>query len=850
MSGAAKKYKPEMTPKAEMDVELFNRLKFLLLELRNISPFFGILATEMWIAGPSKTVPTIGVSESGVVVYNEEFMNALTPGERVAVFVHEALHVSLDYWKRFRGRNWPLANKAHDFAINDIIKKSMSDLKIVRKGGKDVYDLEVRLPAGGLWDEKYDKMSAEEIYNILFDGVAKRAKEIKEQYLNMMNDPAAKEAYEREQAINKELRISLQKAGKMVTEKESEALSRAKVSSETIRKDNDAFDEILRDRESISLRDNPKPLEEQPEQQEQAEGDESQKGGDDPADGQKPSQDPGQQKDSNDPGADQSNDASESGGGDQPQDPANQAGDQVNPYQQAKQDLQDSMRDALKDYLGEEKSRISNDVDGTPDGTTREQNLDNLSDKLDDIADNYVDEVTKAREAGHEEPKDGQNPQDAEPGKGDEKDGEKGQDGDKQPGKGDPQPGDDGKEPGEGDEPGADGEGQPGEDGPDGEGGKPQPGDNGKQDPNGKPSNEKGQGDQPGQGEGQGQGQGSPSQSGGEPGQGGGQGQGQEPVSEKTAREDVTKALENMLNEISNSLSGQPEGVPGVDKQMASGEDVIDGDGFEQAMRELMKELGTTMDGDVDMDASDIPGNPYKNETKEQLEERRRQMLQRAITEDVHNGGKFYGTMPGWMKSEIDEILYPPADFAQELTKFVGPYGAMNKRSFSVRNKRNTFFQDHIIRPGMKKNSAIIYIIMDVSGSMMNGRDADNLRHAMGLVEQLALGLQLEVKVIQNDTGITSIMNTREAMEQVAAKKFEVYGQGGSDLTPAFDYIWKEMMIENGNRGNPIIVFTDGAITVPESVPDGLRQACMWVTLPGQSAPTDKWGEHVIMQDL
>ena len=847
MSGAAKKYKPEMTPKAEMDVELFNRLKFLLLELRNISPFFGILATEMWIAGPSKTVPTIGVSESGVVVYNEHFMNSLTPGERVAVFVHEALHVSLDYWKRFRGRNWPLANKAHDFAINDIIKKSMSDLKIVRKGGKDVYDLEVRLPEGGLWDEKYDKMSAEEIYNVLFDGVAKRAKEIKEQYLNMMNDPAAKEAYEREQAINKELRISLQKAGKMVTEKESEALSRAKVSSEAIRKDNDAFDDILRDRESISLRDNPRPLEEQP-KQEQAEGDESQKGGDDPANDQQPSQDPGQQKDSNDPGADQSNDASESGGGDQPQDPANQAGDQVNPYQQAKQDLQESMRDALKDYLGDEKSRITNDVDGTPDGTTREQNLEDLSDKLDDIADKYVDEVTKARDAGHEEPKDGQNPQDAEPGKGDEKEGEKGQDGDKQPGKGDPQPGDDGKEPGEGDEPGADGEG-----------GKPQPGDNGKQDPNGKPSNEKGQGDQPGQGEGQGQGQGqgSPSQSGGEPGQGGGQpgqgggqGQGGEPVSEKTAREDVTKALENMLNEISNSLSGQPEGVPGVDKQMASGKDVIDGDGFEQAMRELMQELGTTMDGDVDMDASEIPGNPYKNETKEQLEERRRQMLQRAITEDVQNGGKFYGTMPGWMKSEIDEILYPPADFAQELTKFVGPYGAMNKRSFSVRNKRNTFFQDHIIRPGMKKNSAIIYIIMDVSGSMMNGRDADNLRHAMGLVEQLALGLQLEVKVIQNDTGITSILNTREAMEQVAAKKFEVYGQGGSDLSPAFEYIWKEMMIENGNRGNPIIVFTDGAIVVPESVPDGLRQACMWVTLPGQSAPTDKWGEHVIMQDL
>lgn len=290
--------------------------------------------------------------------------------------------------------------------------------------------------------------------------------------------------------------------------------------------------------------------------------------------------------------------------------------------------------------------------------------------------------------------------------------------------------------------------------------------------------------------------------------------------------------------------------MPGVDKQMASGEDVMDSDGFNQAVRELQEQLGGGMEGDVDMDCSEIPGNPYKNETKDQLEERRRQMMQRAITEDVQNGGKFYGTMPGWMKSEIDDILYPPANFSQSLTKFIGPYGAVNKRSFSVRNKRNTFWDNHIIRPGMKKNSAIIYIIMDVSGSMMNGADADNLRHAMGLVEQLSLGLQLEVKVIQNDTGITRVLNTREAMEEVAARKFEVHGQGGSDLSPAFDFIWKEMMIENGNRGNPVIVFTDGAIVVPEKVPDGLRQEVMWVTLPGQNAPTKDWGEHVILENL
>jgi predicted metal-dependent peptidase len=150
----------------------------------------------------------------------------------------------------------------------------------------------------------------------------------------------------------------------------------------------------------------------------------------------------------------------------------------------------------------------------------------------------------------------------------------------------------------------------------------------------------------------------------------------------------------------------------------------------------------------------------------------------------------------------------------------------------------------------MKKNSGKVYVLLDVSGSMMSGQDAENLMHGMGLVDQLATALRLEVCVIQCDTDVTKVMTTQEALEEVRAMKFEVKGQGGSNLEPAFEHIWKEMMIENGNRGNAIICFTDGVIHVPEEVPPGLRQQCMWVTNPGQSAPTKNWGEHVIMRDL
>lgn len=850
MSTEVKKFKPDMTAKTEIDTKLLGDLRFLLLELRTITPFFGILASEMFIAGPSKTVPTIAVSHRGVVVYNEDFMRSLSPGERVAVFVHEALHVALDYWDRFMGHNWRLANWAHDFVINDIIKSGMSDLKIVRRGGKDVFELGVKLPAGGAWSEKYKNMSGEEVYNILYEGVAKRSKEIKQQYLDTISDPAAKAAMDRQNAINKELRISLQKGGKLLNEKQDEASSKTKTASDEIAEANDSFMDALRDRESLSLnhgdleiedtapefpplpekkdepsQDQPKdePQDQSADQnepdpsQDGADGDSQDKSQDQGNDGQQ-SNDPGQsaesaggQESSQDntipspgqPSADgQSSDGSPS---DQPGSGQPEGGD-VNPYQQAKSDMQGAMADALNDYMSKEQERIAGDVDGTPNGTTREQHLDELSNELDEIGDKYVDDVTKAREQGIEEPK--EEPQQDQPGQG-------GKEGKEEPGN---EPGNEG-----------DGKPEPGKDGSEGQDGQAQPGDG--------PS-EPGEGGQPGQ-----------------PGGGGSGGQGQPggdsgPVSEKTARQDVQDAIKDITNQVENSLGGKPKGVPGMDQRMTSGEDAMDSEGFDQAMRELAEELGSGMDGDVDMDCSDIENNPYAKEGFEDTQERRRQMLTRAVVEDQQNGGQAIGTLPGWFKSEIDKILYPPMSFAQELEKFIGPYGATTQRSFSVRNKRNTFLPNHMIRPGMKKNSAKIYILLDVSGSMMNGKDAENLAHAMGLVDQLATALRMEVNVIQCDTGVTRILTTQEAMEEVNNKKFEVHGQGGSDLRPAFDHIWHEMVVYGGNRGNPIICFTDGMITVPDSVPDGLRQQCLWVTNPGQRPPTSKWGEHRVLANL
>ncbi|AYG47738.1 hypothetical protein DV532_25965 (plasmid) [Pseudomonas sp. Leaf58] len=208
MSDQATTIKPAMTEKGQYDKDFLDYMRVVLMELRNHNPFFGVLATEMWIAGPTDSIPTIGVSPKGVVVYNEEFMKKLPVGEMIAVLVHEALHVALDYWKRFEGHDPEIANWAHDFAINSIIIKGMATIQIKKVKG-DSYSITVKLPEGGLYDSKYDNNSGEEIYHKLYEGVKERTKQIREQLKNAMGgggQPSADQ--QREEAIKAETRQS------------------------------------------------------------------------------------------------------------------------------------------------------------------------------------------------------------------------------------------------------------------------------------------------------------------------------------------------------------------------------------------------------------------------------------------------------------------------------------------------------------------------------------------------------------------------------------------------------------------------------------------------------------------
>lgn len=81
------------------------------------------------------------------------YTGGLTDYELVAAIVHEVLHCAFKHFTRIDGRNKNVWNIACDYAINQIIKRD--------KVGK--------LNPNWLFDIKYERMTAEQIYDMLMD---------------------------------------------------------------------------------------------------------------------------------------------------------------------------------------------------------------------------------------------------------------------------------------------------------------------------------------------------------------------------------------------------------------------------------------------------------------------------------------------------------------------------------------------------------------------------------------------------------------------------------------------------------------------------------------------------------
>jgi predicted metal-dependent peptidase len=120
--------------------------------------FFGNLATRLKLVNADEWCPT-AATDGRNFYYNSRFVDMLKPKEVEFLFGHEVLHCVYDHFGRRGDRDPMLFNIANDYCVN-------GDLKKHRVG-----EFITSVPC--LYDPKYQDMSSEEIYDILYENAEK-----------------------------------------------------------------------------------------------------------------------------------------------------------------------------------------------------------------------------------------------------------------------------------------------------------------------------------------------------------------------------------------------------------------------------------------------------------------------------------------------------------------------------------------------------------------------------------------------------------------------------------------------------------------------------------------------------
>ena len=120
--------------------------------------FFGNLATRLKLVNADEWCST-AATDGRNFYYNTRFIKMLRPKEIEFLFGHEVLHCVYDHFGRRGSRDPQLFNIANDYCVNaDLIKHRVGE-KITS------------VPC--LHDPKYDGMSSEEIYDLLYEKAEK-----------------------------------------------------------------------------------------------------------------------------------------------------------------------------------------------------------------------------------------------------------------------------------------------------------------------------------------------------------------------------------------------------------------------------------------------------------------------------------------------------------------------------------------------------------------------------------------------------------------------------------------------------------------------------------------------------
>lgn len=156
MTTLAEKSKSVTVTDPKIDASAREKLVTARIGLLLRAPFFGNLATRMNLINADEWCPT-AATDGRKFYYNSEFVNNLPLKQLEFLVGHEVLHAVYDHMGRRGNRDPKLWNIADDYCVNwDLVEQRIGD----------------KIPVA-LYDSKYKGMSAEEVYDDLYENADK-----------------------------------------------------------------------------------------------------------------------------------------------------------------------------------------------------------------------------------------------------------------------------------------------------------------------------------------------------------------------------------------------------------------------------------------------------------------------------------------------------------------------------------------------------------------------------------------------------------------------------------------------------------------------------------------------------
>ncbi len=143
---------------------------------------------------------------------------------------------------------------------------------------------------------------------------------------------------------------------------------------------------------------------------------------------------------------------------------------------------------------------------------------------------------------------------------------------------------------------------------------------------------------------------------------------------------------------------------------------------------------------------------------------------------------------------------------------------APGERTFTRPSRRGEACTDGVLA-GRRRQGWMLNIVLDTSGSM-----TAEIPRALGAIADFCDGLGVDqVRLVQCDTAVTA----DDSVDPAQLENFHVSGYGGSDLTPAMEYLSRDTAVRAA------IVITDGDIEYPRAAPP---YGVLWVLPPTAGA--------------